>query len=122
MGRPPLNKNLTSGSHSRKGLEISLASADDICKIIKAAASSQLREIRVPGLYMSFGSPNHKEADRPEANPTISSLAQDSEEIERDVAKEEATNHLVDDLDHLRLTDPLAYEKFVEGELGGAPS
>lgn len=92
--------------------ENSLANADAICKIIRAATNSGIREIKIGALFMAFG-PLDQAAPQPLDTVETKSVEQETKHILEQT-------HLQDEMDQLKLSDPLAYERLVEGELEGA--
>ena len=91
-----------------------LASSEDLCRIIETCAKSHVRELKLDSLFLQFGL-----ADQP-----IQSLAtetkfseQASQEIEAEATKQLNVAALQQDLDELKISDPLAYEQLLGGNL-----
>lgn len=93
-----------------------LVNADDICRIIKACADSNIREIKVGDLFLAFG-----KVDQPSHTPLLTETkSEQSNQIAEEARHQEMGARLEEDLDHLKLTDPLAYEQYVSGDIEGA--
>lgn len=94
-----------------------VASASDLCRIIKICAKYKVREIQIGELNLVFGlsdKANHKTSRVVETK----SIEQASQKIKEEVQTKDRVDRLEEDLEELRLTDPLAYERLIGGEIG----
>lgn len=93
-----------------------VVNADDLCRIIKECAKSKVRELNLGALNLAFGPTDQldlKPLDSVETKPLEQAMKISEEERLR-----EKEARFQDELDQLRLTDPLAYEKYIaEGDL-----
>lgn len=91
----------------------------DIIRIIKATSSNcNLKSLKFGELCLEFGLLSQVE---PESLAQVPARANEQviSKIESDVVAQVRADSIEEDLDQLRLIDPLAYERMVEGEFDG---
>lgn len=84
-------------------------------------AQSGVQEVRFGELHVIFGGINQsleKALDKVQTKPD----EQKSQEIIKEALAEQKRNNLADQLEELKLTDPLAYEQLIGGDLDGGSS
>lgn len=98
--------------------KIGLVKAEDICQIIKVCAKSEIRFFRFGDLQLEFGAVDQSKQIpvMVETKPDDREAVKISEEAERKLSLDQ----LRADAEELKLSDPLAYEQFIEGEFGDA--
>lgn len=96
-------------------------SAKDLCRIIKACAHNKVKEVRVNGLHLVFGSETQSESNTLGIDPPRS-VEQASEKIAEESLSKDRLDALQLDLEEIKITDPLAYERLIGGELGDVNS
>lgn len=93
-----------------------VAYSDDICRIIKVCAQSGVQEIKFGDLHLIFG-----EIDKTPTNNLRSVKTkpreQESQKISEEAQEKERLDNVAEYLSDLQLTDPLAYEKLLSGDL-----
>lgn len=97
-------------------------SAKDLCSIIKQCANSKVRELKIGELFMAFGEidqSSHSLSNQVQTKPTEIEIQKISDEA---LAQDNLARNQ-DELEHLKLTDPLAWERVIaEGDLGDVNS
>lgn len=95
-----------------------LYSAKDLCKLIKTCAKYKVLEVQIGELRLSFG-PKDKSVTTPKTLDLVQtrSVEQASQKIGEESQAKDRLDRISDDLEELKLTDPLAYEKLIGGEL-----
>lgn len=94
-----------------------MVNASELCKIIKTCVNSNVNEIRIGELYMAFGWKDKS------IEPLGMVETKPAEQISHEAMLVEKQARLQDELENLKLTDPLAYERaLAEGELGDVES
>jgi len=117
------NLDMTSRRSSKNGkpcstLEVSknlVVSLEDLCRIIKVCAQNCVQEIRFGELHLVFG-------ERDQSSNSRATIQTRSGEKKAQKINEEAQEHLRDEivrdqLDQLKLLNPLEYERYMAGEL-----
>lgn len=96
-----------------------VASMNDLCQLIKICARYQVLEAEINGLRLVFG-PRDKSAKSKILNSAQTKLVeQESQKISDEANKNDRLDRVSEDLEELKLTDPLAYEQLLGGELIG---
>ncbi len=100
--------------------KITLANVDAICQLIRICSKTNINKFSLGELILDFGmrDPSTKTPQMVETKPQEQEIIQIKEEVE----DQKNMALLQDDLDHLRLSDPLAYERYLEGEIGDGES
>lgn len=98
----------------------SLVNIGDLCRIIKECATYGVREVQFNGLHLIFGESDQppKILNRLRPNPS----SKKAKTITDEAHATELADRVFQDLEELKLTDPLSYEKLLEGELGDVGS
>lgn len=102
---------LTSGTATS---EIKLVSASELCQLIKVCAKANVRTFKFGDIHLDFGS---QEAHQPVVTNHVLDTIPDDKEIKK-FSEELSVEQLRQDIDELKLSNPLAYEQFIEGEIG----
>lgn len=98
---------------------IGLVNTAELCQLIKVCAKNKVSLFNFGGIKLEFGKID-------QSSKTKNILAQTSaDETKATKIKEEAERklsleQLQQDVEELKLSNPLAYEQFIEGELGDA--
>lgn len=90
-------------------------SAEQICGIIKTAAKSGVNSLKFGELVLEFGEPNQK----PHVPPQITPTRENEETIIKEARDRESLIAHEDYLAHLKISDPVAYEEMIQGEVEG---
>ena len=109
-----LSGNFLSGKTSSKAeLNNSVVSPKELCKIIEVCAAQGVHEFNFNGIYLVFGG-----ADQPtQKHSPIKTKSGQANKITEEAEAQQLAFQREQSLEELRLTDPLAYERLIEGEL-----
>jgi hypothetical protein len=103
--------------------QVPVLKAEEVCSILKVCAEAGVNEITFRDLNVRFGPPaetRRPEQDAESASPSSSEtvLSEIAAKIDQETIEEQEIRIREQQLDELRITDPLAYEKLViSGEL-----
>lgn len=98
--------------------KIGLVKAKDICQVIKACVKGKVTSFKFGDLQLEFGEIDQSKQTHVmvETKPDDKEAVKISEEAERKLSLDQ----LRADAEELKLSDPLGYEQFIEGEFGDA--
>lgn len=94
-----------------------VVTADDLCRIIKACANSNVREVKIGALFLAFG-PRDLLAPKSHEQVETKPLDQKAQQISEESELKDLEARVRQDLEELNLSDPHAYERIIGGELG----
>jgi hypothetical protein len=89
-------------------------SAKDLCKIINMCAKLNVSRFELADIKIDFGAKSQL-LHIPSVSPAIASEAE-VQKVRSEVLAQSKANGIEDDLDMLRLSDPLAFENIIEGD------
>ncbi len=96
---------------------IGLVSAKELCDLIKTCAKNGVNTFHIGNIKLEFG-----KVDQPIQSPIILTQTSVDEtqavKISAEAERQMSFDRLQQEVDELKLSDPLAYEKFIEGEIG----
>lgn len=95
--------------------DIGLASTKSLCKLIKVCVKSNVTSLKLGDIQLEFGTQTRV--------PILAQTRADefqAVKITEEAIKDDRAEQLSQEVEDLRLSDPLAYEKFIEGTLGDA--
>lgn len=111
--------NLTNGKLSLTG-ENFVATPRDLCQLIKVCAKHRVTEIVIGDLRLTFLPKDKSEKRANKLDPVETKrIEQASQQISDESQEHDRLERLSEDLEELKLQDPLAYERLLGGELIG---
>ncbi len=97
---------------------IGLVSAKELCDLIKTCAKNGVNTFHIGNIKLEFGQGNQPTPNTPIPEPTIALDETQAVKISAEAERQMSFDRLQQEVDELKLSDPLAYEKFIEGEIG----
>jgi hypothetical protein len=111
-------RNSTSGKVLSKADNL-VANIDDLCKIIAVCAKNGVSEIRVGEFCLSFGMEDHQPNTYPIRKRPVPTRNKAAQKIQEEAEAQSLAQQVSDDLEELKLSNPLAYERLLAtGEVG----
>ena len=94
-----------------------VASASDLCRIIKTCAKYKVSEVRIGELELVL-TPKDKSESLKTLDKIETKSVEQAKKIGEEALSKERLERIEEDLEELKLTDPLSSERLIGGELG----
>jgi hypothetical protein len=105
-------KSLRNGSQQLTLDNNLVVNSEELCRIIKMCAKFGVQEVKFKDVHLIFG--ERDQSPNPGLRPSLAS--KESQKISEEEFERTSFEKLQDDVEELKLTDPLMFEKLIAGE------
>lgn len=97
-------------------LKIGLVSAADLCKIISTCARANVRALKLLDIEIQFGPIDQSIPNQNNSLVETKLVEQATQILVEEESRQRSFEQLQQDVEELKLTDPLAFEQLIGGE------